>query len=146
WGYSHLPERHGIRGLGMKDGFAFPTRPLPKLARIRQRVLTDHIADVRKETRQKLLDAGLHEKLKPGASVAITAGSRGMCGIVDAVQSVGGKPFFIPAMGSHGAARAEGQTEILRRLGVTADTVAAPIRATMDTIELGTAKSGAVAH
>ncbi len=67
----------------MKDGFAFPTRPLPKLARIRQRVLTDHIADVRKETRQKLLDAGLHEKLKPGASVAITAGSRGMGGFVE---------------------------------------------------------------
>jgi hypothetical protein len=86
----------------------------------------DHIADVRRETQQRLLQSGFLNSLKPEAQVAITAGSRGMggfvellAGIVDAVKAKGGRPFLIPAMGSHGGATEEGQTEILRRLGVT---------------------------
>jgi hypothetical protein len=85
--------------------------------------------------------------------VAITAGSRGigglvelLSGIADAVKSCGGEPFVIPAMGSHGGATAEGQTEILRRLGVCADTAGAAIRASMETHELGVSESGAIAH
>lgn len=52
----------------------------------------------------------------------------------------------MPAMGSHGGAVAHGQEEILRRLGVTGDAVSAPVRASMDTVALGKAESGAVAH
>src|SRR5205814_2557715 len=55
-------------------------------------------------------------------------------------------PFIIPAMGSHGGAVSEGQVEILKRLGVTEDTVGAPIKATMQTRALGTSKTGAIAH
>jgi len=69
-----------------------------------------------------------------------------LAGIADAIKSAGGKPFIIPAMGSHGGATPEGQKEILRRLGVTEEAVGAPIRATMDTLELGASDSGAVAH
>jgi hypothetical protein len=39
-----------------------------------------------------------------------------------------------------------GQVEILRRLGVTEEVVGAPIHATMETVELGKAPNGAVAH
>jgi hypothetical protein len=49
-------------------------------------------------------------------------------------------------MGSHGGATAEGQTEILHRLGVSEQSSGAPIRATMETQELGSAENGAVAH
>jgi hypothetical protein len=49
-------------------------------------------------------------------------------------------------MGSHGGATAEGQTEILRRLGVTEHTTGAPVRATMETVVVGESESGAVAH
>ncbi|HEX8921748.1 MAG TPA: hypothetical protein VF766_09735, partial [Pyrinomonadaceae bacterium] len=104
----------------------FPRRTLPPLARVKQQLSTEHIADVRGETRQKLVEAGLREKIKPGARIAVTAGSRGMggfvdlvAGIVEAIKSCGGEPFIIPAMGSHGGAVAEGQIEILRRLGIT---------------------------
>ena len=85
-----------------------------------------------------------------GDRIAITAGSRGiggfielLAGIADAVKACGGEPFIIPAMGSHGGATAEGQTEILRRLGVNRATAGAPIRATMETHELGVPNSGA---
>jgi hypothetical protein len=133
--------------------FDFPKRPLPPLARVQQRLSTDHIADVRGETGQKLIEAGLREKVKRGARIAITAGSRGMggfaelvAGIVDAIQSCGGHPFIIPAMGSHGGAVAEGQVEILRRLGITDEAVGAPVQATMNTHALGTSETGAIAH
>jgi hypothetical protein len=62
------------------------------------------------------------------------------------MRSVGGKPFIIPTMGSHGGATAEGQVEILRRLGVNGRAVDAPIEATMDTLDLGESESGARAH
>lgn len=131
----------------------FPAHPAPALARVKQRLSSEHVPDVRNETRQRLFDAGLRDKIKPGDRIAITAGSRGiggfvelLCGIVDAIQAAGGKPFIIPAMGSHGGAVPKGQTEILKLLGVTPDTVAAPIRATMETVGLGTSETGAIAH
>ena len=113
----------------------------------------DHIDNLRHETQQRLLQSGFLNSLKPEAQIAITAGSRGMggfvdllAGIVDAVKARGGRPFLIPAMGSHGGATEEGQTEILQRLGVTEETIGAPIRATMQTHALGTSDTGAIAH
>jgi len=123
------------------------------MAKVRQTLPSDHIADVRKDVRQKLLESGLRDRIKRGNRIAITAGSRGigglvelLSGIADAVKSCGGEPFIVPAMGSHGGATPEGQAEILRRLGVNEQSVGAPIRATMETHELGAAANGAVAH
>jgi hypothetical protein len=111
------------------------------------------VENPRAQVREQLLAAGLRNKIFPGARVAITAGSRGiggfvplLAGIADAIKAAGGKPFIIPAMGSHGGAVAERQQEILRLLGVTEETVGAPISATMDTFDLGASESGAVAH
>lgn len=125
----------------------------PSIARIQQKFSSRHIADVDAMVREKLLAEGLRNKVKPGETIAITAGSRDMGGfidllngIVDAVKSVRAKPVIVPAMGSHGGATADGQRELLRRLGVTENQVPAPIHATMETRSLGESKSGAVAH
>lgn len=130
----------------------YPRTAAPPMARVSQSFSSQHIEDVRGETGRRLLAAGLKEKISKGARIAITAGSRGMggftellAGIVDAVREAGGSPFLIPAMGSHGGAVPEGQTEILRRLGVEKE-VNAPIHATMETVALGKAENGAVAH
>src|SRR5690348_12758102 len=132
---------------------ALPRRSLPMMAKVVQKLPSDHIMDVRKDVGQKLLDSGLRDKVRPGNQIAITAGSRGiggfvelLAGIVDAVKSCGGEPFIIPAMGSHGGATPEGQTEILRRLGVTDESVGAGVCATMNTVEAGRASNGAIAH
>lgn len=69
-----------------------------------------------------------------------------VAGIADAIKAAGARPFVIPAMGSHGGATAGGQTEVLRLLGVTEESVGAPIRATMATRALGVCRSGATAH
>jgi hypothetical protein len=131
----------------------FPRREVPPMARVRQNLPSDHIRDVRSDVRQKLTESGLLKQIKHGNRIAITAGSRGigglvelLSGIVDAVRTCNAEPFIIPAMGSHGGATAEGQTEILHRLGVREQTVRAPVRATMETRELGPARNGAIAH
>lgn len=137
----------------MRTHMDYPRRPAPSLARVRQRLSSEHIADPRGEVSRQLLDRGLRSKLRPGSRVAITAGSRGigaftdlLAGIADAVKAAGGEPFIVPAMGSHGGATAEGQTEILRLLGVTGDAAGAPVRATMETIALDRSENGAVPH
>jgi hypothetical protein len=131
----------------------YPRCPVPPCARIRRQFATEHVANPRLEVRERLLGGGLRDKVFPEARIAITAGSRGIggfidlvAGIADAIKAVGGKPFVIPAMGSHGGAVASGQTEILRLLGLTEESAGAPISATMDTVDLGKSDSGAVAH
>lgn len=66
------------------------------------------------------------EKIRPGMSIAVTAGSRGIRNVdiitkavVDFVKQKGASPFIVPAMGSHGGATAEGQVEILESFGIT---------------------------
>lgn len=82
--------------------------------------------------------------VRPGDSVAIGVGSRGIrdiaavvAGIVLALRARGAEPYIVPAMGSHGGSTAEGQAETLRTLGVDQTRVGAPIRATMTTVPLG---------
>ena len=82
--------------------------------------------------------------LPRGASVAVAVGSRGIAHLPEVVAAAvawlkeqGLAPFVVPAMGSHGGATAEGQTQVLARLGVTEETVGAPLRATMEVVELG---------
>jgi hypothetical protein len=131
----------------------FLSKPLPRFARIEQKLDDTHIEDVRAETSGRLLAAGLRRCVQSGARIGVTAGSRGIGGFVellngvcDAVKSCGGKPFILPAMGSHGGATAEGQKRLLNQSGITAKSVPAPIRATMDTVPLGKSKTGAIAH
>lgn len=136
-----------------REAFPFPQRPVPPMARVAQEFRRDHIAEVRTDTRQRLESAGLRKQIRPGAKIAITAGSRGMGGLVqllqgicDAVRNCGAEPFIVPSMGSHGGAVSDGQVEILRRLGVEDSIIGASIRATMETVELGISRSGAAAH
>jgi hypothetical protein len=45
-------------------------------------------------------------------------------------------------MGSHGGATAEGQVGVLERLGITPESVGAPVRASMEVVELGRIDGG----
>jgi hypothetical protein len=88
-----------------------------------------------------------------GKQIAVAVGSRGidrLPGVVRAVVSEiraqGGEPFLVPAMGSHGGATAEGQTEMLESLGVTETTAGAPVRASMETMQVGRTVSGWPVH
>lgn len=126
---------------------------LPKFYTLRQTFSQEHIEDVAAELTDRLEDAGLKEVVHPGERVAITVGSRGINNItllvktlVMKLKEIGCKPFIVPAMGSHGGAIAQGQVEVLESLGITPDSVGAPILSDMDVIDLGKLESGATVY
>jgi len=87
--------------------------------------------------------AGCDAAIRPGMRIAIAVGSRGIAelarlvaGVVAWVKARGGKPFIVPAMGSHGGATAEGQQEVLTGYDITEATMGAPIRPSMAVVEL----------
>ena len=102
------------------------------------------------ETVQRELDRSQRfVALAPGSSVAVSVGSRGIASLPEVVaasiswlKDKGLAPFIVPAMGSHGQARAEGQKQILAQLGICPDTVGAPIQATMETVDYGVTRHG----
>jgi hypothetical protein len=82
--------------------------------------------------------------VRPGQSVALTVGSRGVVNIaaivratVDHLRDLGARPFIIPAMGSHGGGTADGQRAVLEHYGVTETSMGCPIRATMEVVQVG---------
>jgi hypothetical protein len=113
----------------------------PELYKVRRRFASGHIEDIEGEVRRQM-DACKVEWV-PGASIAITCGSRGVANIALIIKSMvawlkekGVKPFIVPAMGSHGGATGEGQKELIAGYGVTEEYVGAPIRSSMEVVEL----------
>ena len=96
------------------------------------------------------LAASEHIKgLASGARVAVAVGSRGIAHIdrvaaaaVAHLKERGFDLFVVPAMASHGGGTAEGQVELLGELGVTEESVGAPIHATMEVVEYGKTREG----
>ncbi len=121
----------------------------PKFVRVRQTFERLVVADVAAAVRGALERLALGRAIKPGHTVALTAGSRGIANIpvvlratVDFLKGIGARPFVIPAMGSHGGGTAEGQREILESYGITEAFVGAPIRASMEVVSLGATPEG----
>ncbi|MBA2692908.1 MAG: DUF2088 domain-containing protein [Rubrobacter sp.] len=120
---------------------------LPKVALVESPVDTPPaIPDIRAGVRDALGAVEL-----PAGSVAIGVGSRGVArvgevvaALVEALKEAGASPFVVPAMGSHGASTAEGQARVLAHLGVSEELVGCPVRATMDSVKLGTTPSAGV--
>lgn len=125
----------------------FPA-PLPqRLLHVRQHVDAPRVEDVAAAVEESLRP--LLSVLRPRARVAVGVGSRGIHDlplIVRTVVSVltahGVAPTIVPAMGSHGGATAEGQIDVLERLGVTEASVGAPIAASMEVVEIGRIPGG----
>lgn len=123
--------------------------PLPRMVRIRQSFDATALEDPLKVLHEQLNKPGALDQIKSGQQVAIAVGSRGIANIapvtkavVDAVKGVGAHPFLVPCMGSHGGATAEGQTEVLNHLGISEETMGAPIRSSMEVITLGQLENG----
>jgi hypothetical protein len=121
----------------------------PHLVRIRQQFERPRVADIPAAVASALEKLDLASRIKPGQTVALTAGSRGIANIplvlratAAFVKKLGAKPFLVPTMGSHGGGTAEGQRHILESYGITEEFVGAPIRASMDTVQVGVTEEG----
>ncbi len=126
---------------------------LPTMFRVRQHFDGPRVDDISGETAAQLATLNLGQRIAAGESVAITVGSRGIANIdhitkaiVDHILGLGGKPFIVPAMGSHGGGTAEGQRKIVEGYGMTEAFLGCPIRATMETVVLCETQEGFPVH
>jgi hypothetical protein len=121
----------------------------PRLLRIRQSFERPRIGEIATSVGLALDPLELGRRIKPGQTVALTAGSRGIAhipevlrAVADYLKKLGAKPFLVPTMGSHGGGTAEGQAKILHSYGITEQAVGVPIRASMEVIEVGQTSEG----
>ncbi|MEM9223769.1 MAG: lactate racemase domain-containing protein [Pseudomonadota bacterium] len=122
---------------------------LPDMVPVRQIFDDTHIADLETHLAHLFAASALSDRVKPGETVALGVGSRGLAHLpalvratVDALKSAGALPFLVPAMGSHGGATAEGQVKLLAGLGVDEASAGCPIRSSMETVEIGRLDGG----
>jgi Lactate racemase N-terminal domain len=121
----------------------------PRMALVEQRIPGPCVENVPAAIRAEMERLGVAARVRPGMKIALTAGSRGITGIPLILRTVaaqlrdwGAEPFLAPAMGSHGGANAEGQVAVLESLGISEATVVCPVRASMDTVRIGTTAEG----
>lgn len=123
--------------------------PLPKMIKVKQKFDAAQLSNVIDVLNEQLYQPDIKQLIKPGMSIAIAVGSRGVdriCEITAAavkmIKEQGGQPFIVPSMGSHGGATAAGQIDVLRQLGITEDTVGAQIRSSMEVNKIGELDNG----
>ena len=119
------------------------TTPLPRMMRATQRFNADEIVDVDAHMAaemQKLSATDLN-----GKSVAVAVGSRGIRSqppvvkaLINELKKAGALPFIVPAMGSHGGGTAEGQQKIIEGYGMGEADTGAPIRSSMEVVQVAT--------
>jgi hypothetical protein len=121
----------------------------PSIVRIRQHFERPRVEDIPAAVTPALERLDLGKTIRPGQTVALTAGSRGIANIPVILKSaasflkkLGARPFLVPAMGSHGGATAEGQRKLIESYGITEEFVGAPIRSSMETVPVGTTAQG----
>jgi len=116
---------------------------------VRQKFPDRRIPDVAAEVRKQLAASAFAARLKPGSRIAIGVGSRGIHNIATIVRSAvaywkdqGMRPFLFPAMGSHGAATAAGQADVLAHYGITESSMGCPLVSQLEVASLGKTAEG----
>jgi len=127
--------------------------PVPPFALVRQRYDQPEVDDVPSAVARAIAGSRIAARVRPGGSIALTVGSRGIAGIdaiaraaVEALKGLGFAPFVVAAMGSHGGGTDAGQRALLAELGVTEESVGCPVRAEMETVVLGSDAFGLPIH
>lgn len=121
--------------------------PFPPLIPVDQHFKRKRLGDIDAHIAEELMK--VPDQNVAGKSIAITVGSRGITGLVkitralvNGLKAKGGHPFIVPSMGSHGGATAEGQIEVLAGYGITEQSTGAPIRSSMDVVEVAQLEDG----
>ncbi|MBW1742624.1 MAG: DUF2088 domain-containing protein [Deltaproteobacteria bacterium] len=121
----------------------------PEIALVRQNLHAKELQDIPAAVGTALEAFNLPSATKPGESVAVCVGSRGISQIslivyecVKHLTNNGLKPFIVPAMGSHGGNTPEGEHSVLARLGIDESSVKAPILPAEDVVRIGTLNIG----
>ena len=94
-----------------EGGLSFP---LPKWRRVAQTIEAPRMDSIPEAVAREMRK--IEPRVRPGMSVAVGVGSRGVARLAEIVRAVlaelkrlGARPFIVPAMGYHGGATPEGQ-------------------------------------
>jgi hypothetical protein len=117
--------------------------------RIRDRSLPPEL-EVPAKALGSALAAGIPEDgVRPGASVAVVVGSRGIHGLdtlvgelLQALRTRGARPLLVPAMGSHGGGTPERQRAVLASLGIHEEAMGVPVVSRPEIHEVGVTPTG----
>ena len=116
----------------------------PQMIRIRQKLETPRLDDIPQEIKSQMKRLGLVKKVANGQTAAVACSSRGIANyskivktVVSSLKQMWLAPFIVPAMGSHGAATAAGQQRVIEHLGITEKEMGAPIRSSLDVVQIG---------
>lgn len=122
---------------------------VPRMIKVQQIFPDEKINNISMVVRQEINRDEICAKIMPGAKIALLVGSRGianlshvMKAIVENIKRLGGDPFIIPAMGSHGGGIAKEQESILSEYGITETLVGAPILTSMETVMIAMTNEG----
>lgn len=120
----------------------------PKWIRVRQNLDRKRLDDPYRTTYNQLTSLSDGLFAWKDARIAITAGSRYIANltpitraVIDYISSRGGRPFLVPAMGSHGGATDHGQVKVLEEIGLTGDALGVPVLSSMEVVRLGTVEN-----
>lgn len=129
-----------------KEAAAFP---LPVFYKVQQIIPDEKLEDIPGTIAAEMGKEEIRSRLRAGTTAAVLVGSRGIDNlalivrtVLDQLKRAGVQPFIIPAMGSHGGGVAENQQQILAGYGITESSMGVPVRASMDTIQIATSKTG----
>ena len=124
-------------------------RSFPDVAMVQQKLPQAAIDDIPQAVHSALNATDLTGLFKPGDTLAIAVGSRGISGIetvagqcIDFFRNKKLKPFIVPAMGSHGGATAEGQRLVLEKLGINVSSLNVAIKTDMSVDLIGQLSNG----
>lgn len=122
---------------------------LPRFVLAEQSFPDRSISNIPEHIRKELSHSDFASRIPKGGRVAIGVGSRGITNIATIVKAVVGfwkehgvQPFIFPAMGSHGAATAEGQADVLAHYGIHEATMGVPVVSALDVVPVGTTPEG----
>lgn len=126
------------------------TFTFPRIFPVRQTLDQPVVSDIEQTVRSQIAGSKLRQRVKPGARLAVAAGSRGINNLqtivratVKTLQQMEFKPFVVAGMGTHGGGTAEGQRQVLADYGITEAEIGAPIRTDMDSVQIGSNELGA---
>ena len=118
--------------------------PSPNMVKVRQEFDRTRLEDVAAEVRKCLDRREILVNLRPGMTVAVAVGSRGISNhalivreTVRFLREHGARPFIVSSMGSHGGATAEGQRAILEGYGIREEYCGCPVKAGTDCALIG---------
>ena len=126
---------------------------LPRMVNVRQKFDAARLGDIPATVAKEFQRPEVRAQVNPGQVIAVGCGSRGVANIsaitkcvIRELQALGAKPFIFPAMGSHGAATAEGQKKVLEGYGISEASMGVPVKTTMDTVIVGNLDDGTPVH